>query len=341
MKSLLILVIISLYEFNTKKAIKFMIGRKFFMALKQVLEIYNLMDSSFVTGSSFEYLFKGNPNITFESKRVEGNQGHTDFVKVVIKGKSGKSTGGMTPTLGVIGRLGGIGARPNRIGLVSDADGAISVLSVALKLKDMQTQGDILEGDVIITTHICPNAPTQPHQPVDFMGSPVDILTMNQYEVDAEMDAILSIDTTKGNNIINHKGIAISPTVKEGYILRVSNDLVRLLSMVTGELPVSFPITTQDITPYGNGVYHLNSILQPAVATNVPVVGVAITANSAVPGSGTGASHEQDISLATKFAIEVAKEYSVGQTKFFDEDEFNTLINLYGNLNQLQTLGNK
>lgn len=86
----------------------------------------------------------------------------------------------------------------------------------------MQAKGDILDGDVIVSTHICPDAPTEPHEPVDFMGSPVDILTMNQYEVSSEMDAILSIDTTKGNNVINHKGIAISPTVKEGYILKIS-----------------------------------------------------------------------------------------------------------------------
>jgi len=33
----------------------------------------------------------------------------------------------------------------------------------------------------------------------------------------------------------------------------------------------TFPITTQDITPYGNGVYHLNSILQPSIATTAPL----------------------------------------------------------------------
>lgn len=51
-----------------------------------------------------------------------------------------------------------------RIGLVSDGDGAIGALSVALKLSTMQLNGDVLLGDVIITTHICPNAPTQAHE---------------------------------------------------------------------------------------------------------------------------------------------------------------------------------
>ncbi|MBP0651651.1 DUF1177 family protein, partial [Mycobacterium tuberculosis] len=79
-----------------------------------------------------------------------------------------------------------------------------------------------------------------------------------------------------------------------------------------GIAPVTFPITTQDITPYGNGVYHLNSILQPAAATAAPVVGVAISAVSVVPGCGTGASHEVDIAAAARFAVEVAKEFGRG-----------------------------
>ncbi|NAW01394.1 DUF1177 family protein, partial [Salmonella sp. hn-h4] len=79
---------------------------------------------------------------------------------------------------------------------------------------------------------------------------------------------------------------------KEGYILRVSEDLLRVMEMTTGKLAETFPITTQDITPYGNGVHHLNSILQPSTVTDVPVVGVAITAELVVPGCGTGASHE-------------------------------------------------
>ena len=35
-----------------------------------------------------------------------------------------------------------------------------------------------------MATHICPHAPTRPHDPVPFMDSPVDIATMNEYEVD-------------------------------------------------------------------------------------------------------------------------------------------------------------
>ncbi|MFJ9498339.1 DUF1177 domain-containing protein [Brevibacillus centrosporus] len=310
------------------------------MSWKQTITVFEALDSAHVRGETIKEIFAPYQEVTVSVQTVTGEEGSTDFVKIVIPGKNGKSTGGTAPTFGIIGRLGGIGARPSRIGMVSDADGAIAAIASALKLADMQTKGDVLAGDVIISTHICPNAPTQPHEPVDFMGSPVDILTMNRYEVIPEMEAILSIDTTKGNRIINHKGIAISPAVKEGYILRISEDLLRIMEMTTGQLPVTFPVTMQDITPYGNDLFHINSILQPAVATDAPVVGVAITAQTAVPGCGTGASHESDIALAVKFAVEVAKEFTNGVTTFYDEAEYAHILSRYGSMKRLQTMGN-
>jgi hypothetical protein len=307
--------------------------------LKQVIEIIDLLDDPKITGEQAIAAFQGIEGITATSTTLEGAEGSTDFVKVVIEGSDGKSKGGKAPTLGIIGRLGGIAAHPSRKGLVSDADGAIGALASALKLTDMFKKGNQLEGDIIVTTHICPNAPTQPHEPVDFMGSPVEMTDMNEYEIVPEMDAILSIDATKGNNIINHRGFAISPTVKEGYILRISDDLVRLMSMTTGQLPVTFPITMQDITPYGNDVYHINSILQPATATSAPVVGVALTAESAVPGCGTGANHEVDIASAVRFVVEVAKEFVQEKCHFYDSKEFAHLEELYGKMTILQTMG--
>lgn len=309
------------------------------MALKQTLTVYETLDSAYVTGEKVKELFQDYPQVSVTVQKITGEEGSTDFIKMVIPGSNGKFNGGNAPTFGIIGRLGGIGARPSRIGIVSDADGAVAAVASALKLADMQKKGDVLPGDVIITTHVCPNAPTQPHEPVDFMGSPVEMDTMNTYEILPEQEAILSIDTTKGNRVINHKGIALSPTVKEGYILRVSEDLLRIMEMTTGQLPVTFPITTQDITPYGNDVYHLNSILQPAVATDAPVVGLAISAQAAVPGCGTGASHEVDIASAVRFAVEVAKEYTQGTCQFYNEQEFAHLTKLYGSMKVLQTMG--
>ncbi|MFA4646684.1 DUF1177 domain-containing protein [Pyrococcus kukulkanii] len=309
--------------------------------MKQVIEAYELLDSAYVTGEKVAEVLRERGLENVEVKRIEGEKGSTDFIKIIVPGKNGKLSGGDAPTLGIIGRLGGIGARPEMIGLVSDADGAITAIAVALKLADMRRNGDILDGDVIIATHICPNAPTQPHDPVPFMGSPVDMATMNKYEVDPRMDAILSVDTTKGNRIINVRGFAITPTVKEGWILRVSDDLLDIMQYVTGRMPAVVPITMQDITPYGNGVYHINSILQPATATDAPVVGVAITAEVPVPGCATGASHVVDIEQAARFCIEVAKGFGRGKVKFYDEEEFKRLVELYGSMKHLQTLGRK
>ena len=221
------------------------------MLLKEVLEVFEVIDSPKVCGESIKNLLKPY-GIDVNVQKVEGDKGFTEFVSFKIVGSEGRTKGGNAKTLGIIGRLGGIGARPSRIGMVSDADGCVAALAAGLKLAKMSKLGDVLKGDVIISTHICPDAPTQPHFPVDFMDSPVDILTMNRYEVVDEMEAILSIDTTKGNRIINHKGISISPTVKEGYILKVSDDLVRVMEMSTGNLAHTFPVTMQDITPYGN-----------------------------------------------------------------------------------------
>ena len=219
------------------------------MALKQVMEVYELLDSAKVNGEQVAWLLKDRGIREVEVVPIKGDKGITDSIKIRIPGTTGKRSGGLSPTLGVIGRLGGIGARPQMIGLVSDADGAIAALSIALKLVDMRERGDGLPGDIIVATHICPNAPTTPHDPVPFMGSPVDMQSLNAHEVDAEMEAILSIDATKGNRIINQRGFAISPTVKEGYILKVSQDLLTIMEITTGKRPSVFAITTQDITP--------------------------------------------------------------------------------------------
>lgn len=312
------------------------------MILKQVLEIFDILDKPTANGNEVaDYFRTKSENTDIEVKTIHGDKGSTDFIKIIIKGKNGKSSNGAAPTLGIIGRLGGLGARPEIKGFVSDGDGALTALSAGLKLVEMQNNGDVLDGDIIVTTHICPNAPTQEHYPVYFMDSPVDMPTMNKLEVSEEMDAILVIDTTKGNEVINHKGFAISPTVKEGYILKVSDDLLNVMKRVTGELPVVFPLSQQDITPYGNELYHINSILQPATSTNAPVVGVAITTETSVAGCATGSSSPFDVDTAGRFAVEVAKDFNAGKCSFYDEKEFQLLQRLYGNNSIFQTAGNK
>jgi len=162
---------------------------------------------------------------------------------------------------------------------------------------------------------------------------------MNREEVDGSMDAILSIDTTKGNRIVKWRGFAITPTVKEGWVLKVSDDLLDVMEIATGRVPRVCPITTQDITPYGTGIDHINSIMQPATATDAPVVGVAITAEVPVPGCATGASHVMDIEEAARFVLEVAKAFGKGLCRFYNEKQWGLIVKKYGPLKALQTMG--
>lgn len=312
------------------------------MLVKEIIELYEILDSAYASGEKVADYLKGiSPECNVSIETIQGKEGKTtDVVKVLIPGKNGKSKGGQAPTIGLLGRLGGLGARPERIGFVSDGDGALTVLAVASKLLKMQHEGDMLEGDVLVSTHVCPDAPTQPHKPVPFMGSPVSMAQVNACEVEESVDAILSVDTTKGNRIMNHKGFAISPTVKDGYILKVSEDLLSIVEITTGQPPKVFALSMQDITPYGNGLFHLNSILQPATATEAPVVGVAITTETAVPGCATGATNMMSIDEAARFILEVAKAYTEGDCHFYDEEEYGRISKLYGSMSHLRTFGN-
>jgi hypothetical protein len=307
--------------------------------LKQVIEVMELLDSAKVSGKDVAALLNSRGLEDVTVKTLRGERGKTDFVSVKIPGTRGKTAKGDVPTLGILGRLGGIGARPEMIGLVSDADGAVTAIATALKLADMRANGDTLPGDVVIGTHICPDSPTIPHKPVPFMGSPVAFADIVEQEVTPAMDAILSVDTTKGNRIAKWRGFAITPTAMQGWLLKVSDDLLTIMEIVTGRIPRVCPLTTQDITPYGNGIDHINSIMQPCTVTDKPVVGIAITTESVVPGCATGASHIEDIEEATRFCIEVAKAYGKGLCRFYNEDEWRIIERKYGPLNLLQTPG--
>ncbi|QOT80112.1 DUF1177 domain-containing protein [Cupriavidus basilensis] len=316
------------------------------MTLQQTLVIHEALDSPNANGAVVRELFGAYTAagvtvdvVTINNTPPEPTTNTTDFITIVIPGTQGKRGGGKAPTLGVIGRNGAIGARPELVGLVSDADGPIGSLAVALKLAQMKHKGDHLAGDVIVTTHLSTNVSMQPHDPVPFMGMPVSSDTMNEYQVLPEMDAILSLDASKGNSIIKHRGFAISPTAMQGYILRVSPDLVATMESTTGCPAVTFPISQQDITPYHNGLYHFNSIMQPHVATAAPVVGVALTAQSVVSGSATSANYEIDIAEAVRFCVEVAKRFGAGKCQFFNVVEWGKIRAIYPDMTGFQRAG--
>jgi len=314
------------------------------MLYKQLIELFDILDSASASGAQVvEYFRSIVPDCQVETYPLEGPKGHTDMVRILIPGRNGKSKGGSAKTMGILGRLGGLGARPEQLGFVSDGDGALTALAVAAKLLDMQNKGDFLEGDVYLATHICPAAPTRPHDPVPLMDSePFRERVKEEAFARAEhLDALISCDTTKGNSIINCRGFAISPTVKEGWILKVSKDLLQIFQNTTGELPKVFAVTNQDITPYGNGIDHLNGIMQPGTMTTAPMIGVAITTQSVVAGCATGATHFEDVEAAARFMLETAKGFGAGKIQFYDKEEYERLIHRYGSLRHLQTMGHE
>ena len=100
------------------------------MVFKQMIEVYDLLDDINASGKRVaEYLYSIKDDAEIEVKEIYGDKGKTDLIKITIPGTNGRRQGGDAPTLGLIGRLGGLGARPERIGFVSDGDGALTVLT--------------------------------------------------------------------------------------------------------------------------------------------------------------------------------------------------------------------
>ena len=79
--------------------------------------------------------------------------------------------------------------------------------------------------------------------------------------------------------------------------------------------------------------------MQPCTCTTAPVIGVAITAETMVPGCGTGCSHPIDVEETARFVLEAAKAFGRGEFEFYDKAEYAHMLELYGPMNQLQTLG--
>ncbi|MGQ7312324.1 DUF1177 family protein [Microbacterium arabinogalactanolyticum] len=314
------------------------------MGMREIAEVTELMDDPRLDGERIAVLLRsaGAADARIEITPIpyeapEDTSRTCDFVRVVLPGTRGALAGGHAPTLGIVGRLGAQQAQPDRIGYVSDADGSTVAMAAALRLLRLAAAGAQLPGDVIVTTHIATHVSITPREPADFMGMPVSSETMNLHEVDAAMDAILSIDASKGNRLINHPGVAISPTAMAGYLLPVAPGLLTILEQATGAPARTFPLALQDITPYSNGYRHFNSIMQPTVATSAPVVGVALTAAAVVPGSSTGASYEPALQEATRFVVETAKQFTQDRVSFFDIDEYDRLVAQYGDLTRFQS----
>ena len=97
------------------------------MLNKQIIDIFELLDDPKANGQIVKAFLQAiDPEASVETYALEGPQGKTDMVKVRIPGTEGKTVGGSYPTIGILGRLGGLGARPGYAGIVSDGTGSRS-----------------------------------------------------------------------------------------------------------------------------------------------------------------------------------------------------------------------
>lgn len=293
---------------------------------------YGLLNRYDATSESVISLLRAQGLPHASIKQVESNGVFSDFLRILIPGVAGKSVGMNAPTIGIVGRLSGIKLEGQPLSLVSDADGAIAAIALALSLGRLCRSGEGPLGDVIISTQIALQSSSQSHHPAALTASPIDTRMACAAEVDPLMDAVLSIAVCRATRWVNADGISITPTVKEGYILPPCDGILDLLESVTGRHPVIFPLTTYDITPAGNGLYHVNSIMQPSLETESPVVGVALTSVNLVPGTTPRHNNLADVELAIRFVLEVIYGFTSGGLEFYNKEEFLRAKSQYGDI---------
>ena len=282
--------------------------------LKEIVDVFMMLDDPNINGEKVRQFFLERGHNRAEVRRTGGDEGLAEFIKIIVPGRSGKLIGGSSPTLGIIGRWDG--SAPGKTGALSDADGVIASLAIALRLTEMAGEDDAPYGDVIVSTFLCYNALASDHNTASFLGSQIDMEAMNEIGVDPEMDTIISIGAAKGNRITSVRGFAITPVIREGCILPLPDGVIDVLQKSTRTGTDVICITSHDMEPYG-GQNSINSILQPNTATSAGVMGVAIQPEDVVPWSSAWAMHVVNVAGACTFCIEIAKSYGSMKLKFF------------------------
>ena len=299
--------------------------------LREVMDVLEFLEDARNGAEPFAALLSDGPQ-SVEITPFESDIGKTDFIKILFPGTSGKSGGGDAPTIGIIGSNGGLRLPGEYPGLASDADGCIVGLSAALRLARMRTRGQQLAGDVLISTHVCQQAHPAPHDPFPFVMSPLPSSEKHPRLVDERMDAILTPETCKGNKMISHLGFAVTPPVREGFIMRPHASILHIMEMVTGKEPAIFPITMQDVTPYEMGVHHICGMVLPSIFSNAPVVGVPLVTEIQTHPSATGTQQIMVLESATRFCIEVATSFGNGACEFYYPGDFEGMVENFGGM---------
>ncbi len=117
------------------------------MLMKQIIDAYEVLDSAYVTGKKVEEVLSTiKPDADITVYELKGPKGTTDMLKVRIPGRKAKQKAEVRRPLDFLDVSGELGARTERIGFVSDGDGALAAVALAAKLLDMQNKGDMLDG---------------------------------------------------------------------------------------------------------------------------------------------------------------------------------------------------
>ncbi len=188
-------------------------------ALQTPYRMYELLDSPQASGAIVaDYLKAIDPECTVKPTRWKAPRALPTWC-VRIPGAHGKSSGGDAPTIGLLGRLGGLGARPERIGFVSDG----GALTRRLRRKAARhAQEGRHSAWRRVREHACVPACAHHAAQARAVHGLAHQPRPSMPKGHARLDAILVVDTTKGNRIANNRGFAISPTVKQGVVMRVS-----------------------------------------------------------------------------------------------------------------------
>lgn len=258
--------------------------------------------------------------VDFEERRI----GNVPYIKALYEGGGNKR-------VEVLGRLGAIQMSQFK-GLVSDADGAIIALTVLAELKRLEEKGIKLNLDVSFVTNVALNAKLIPHKPFDFMVPEVGLDDALKEEVDPKASFIISIDSTKGNRLAKFDDFALTHVVLNGYILRVSDEVVDIYNRVTGHEVYLVSLTTGDLTPLDFNVYHISTLISPWLYTTSPVLGIATVSKQMVPGYATGVMDLNMLERASRFIIELLKHIGLGG-KVYDEREYEELVKKLGDSN--------
>lgn len=302
--------------------------------LKEVIDTVEALDPPAAGAKEFCALLPaGACEVSVEP--YAGPLGRTEFVTFRFRGRAGRAGGGASRTLGIIGSLGALRLPGDYPGLNSDADGALVALACVLRLARMRSRGMALNGDVTVTTHICQAGHPEPHDPLPFVMPPLDVDEEYRRLTLPEMEAILTPETCKGNKLVSETGFAITPPVKQGYILRPHATLIQMMEVVTSRPARLFPLNMQDITPFGNGIHHVCGMMLPGQFTDAPVVGVPVTSQMQVPAASTGVTQLSALEACGRFCVEVATAFGIGACHLHYEDDFAAMQARYGSMKHL------